>query len=220
MALDFEGLLDEGKVLIVKLARGIYGSAVSELLTSLLGGRIRLAAMSRAALPKQHRRPAFLYIDEVGTLGRDENLSQLLSESRKYGLGLVLATQYANQLRHEDRAGNNLSAVLGNVGTVVCYRVGAEDAGLLEPVFAPTVTAGDLLEAPNFHGYMRLHMSNAAARPFSFRNQPDDTPANEDRASRLAEASRKRWGVPAEECDQRAETRRKLIEAIERGDRL
>jgi hypothetical protein len=126
---------------------------------------------------------------------------------------MVMATQYASQLRSAHGTADNLSAVMGNVGTVIAFRLGAEDAPMLGPVFAPTVSAQDLMECPNFQGYMHLHLSETAVRPFSFRNQLDVTPTDEERARSIVEASRKRWGVPAEECDQRAEERRRMIAA-------
>jgi hypothetical protein len=215
MALDFTGIMDSGKVLIVKLARGQYGAMVADLLTSQLTARLRLAAMGRAARPKTERKPFFLYIDEFGSLPRDENFSHLLSEARKYGLGLVMATQYASQLRSAHGTADNLSAVMGNVGTVIAFRVGAEDAPMLASIFSPTVSAQDLMECPNFQGYMRLHLSGTAVRPFSFRNELDATPPDEKRAHTIVVANRNRWGVPAEECDQRADERRRMIAALQ-----
>lgn len=208
MALDFPEILAKGKVVVVKLARGLFGSSVADLLASQLVARMRLAAMARAAVPRECRTPYFLYVDEFGSLARDENFSRLLSEARKYGLGLVLSTQYAGQLRDVDSRHDNLSAVLGNAGTVISFRVGVEDARLLEPLFAPAVSALDLAECPNFEGYMRLHLDSCAVRPFSFRTSPPSGDVDGARVSKLVEASRRRWGVPAEECDHRIEARR------------
>ncbi len=217
MILDFDRILDAGQVLILKLGSGRFGANVADLVTSQVITRFRMAAMARGALPKVVRRPYFLYVDELGSLARDETFSQLLSEARKYGLGLVLATQYASQLRHGEYSRNTLSAVVGNVGTVIVYRVGVEDAPLLAPVFAPDITPQDLIECPNFEGYMRLHLDKTAVRPFSFVNRLEGTPASEERAKNLCEQSRSRWGVPAQECDRRAEERRQMLEAFGSG---
>jgi hypothetical protein len=213
MALDFSEVLETGKVVIVKLARGQFGASVADLLASHLVARVRLAAMARAALPRERRTPYFLYVDEFGSIARDENFSRLLSEARKYGLGLVLSTQYAAQLRDPDAHHDNLAAVLGNAGTVISFRVGVEDARLLEPVFAPAVSALDLAECPNFEGYMRLHLDGCAVRPFSFRNLPPAGEGDRNAARRLAAASRRRWGVTASECDRRIAERRRSIDA-------
>lgn len=208
MALDFSEILETGKVLVVKLARGQFGASVADLLASHLVARMRLAAMARMALPRERRTPYFLYVDEFGSIARDENFSRLLSEARKCGLGLVLSTQFAAQLRDPDSRHDNLAAVLGNAGTVICFRVGVEDARLLEPVFAPAVSALDLAECPNFEGYMRLHMDAGAVRPFSFRTLLPPGQPDCERARKWVAASRRRWGVPAAECDRRIAARR------------
>jgi len=210
LALDFVGILDQGKVMILKFARGRFGSAVADLITSQIVRRFRLAAMSRSA----ERRPYFVYVDEFGSLAGDDTFTHMLSESRKYGLGLVLASQYTRQLQETDRAKNALSAVLGNVGTILCYRVGAEDAPLLAPIFGSSVSPQDLIECPNWQGYLRLHTNHLSTRPFSFHNQIDTSAPNSDRARRLTQLSRERWGVPAEECDERARQRNRWIRSL------
>lgn len=212
MALDFAEILRTGKVVIVKLARGQFGTGVADMLTSHLAARMRLAAMARAALPPERRTPYFLYVDEFGSLARDDTFSQMLSEARKCGLGLVLATQYARQLRDADGRFDNLSAVLGNVGTLIAFRVGVEDADLLAPAFAPGVTPRDLISLPNFEGYIRLH-ADASIAPFSFRTFPPPGGADAQRRAGLERASRQRWGVSVEECDRRIRERRQLLEA-------
>jgi len=215
MTLDFHSLMDDRKVLVLKLARGQFGTNVADLITSQIVGRFRMAAMSRAEIPKSERRPFFLYVDELGSLARDETFSHLLSEARKYHLGLVLATQYGAQLRDSELSRNVLSAILGNVGTLISYRLGVEDAPVLAPVFAPSISAQDLIECPNYQGYMRLHLSRVATQPFSFRNQPDCSPASELRLEALSAASAERWGVPARECDERAHRRAQFIRQLE-----
>jgi len=215
MKLDFPWILNERKVLIVKLGRGRFGARAAELLLGLLLSRFRSATMARAEMVESNRVPFFLYVDEMGSLARDANFSELLSEARKYRLGLVLATQYASQIRSRGSGDGVLSAVLGNVGTVVSFRVGVEDAPLLAPVFAPRFTAQDLAESPNFQGYMRLHLDHEAVRPFSFVLEKPGRPSRPGRAERLIRASRARWGVAPAECDRRAEERRKFIRELD-----
>ena len=210
---DFDALLENRGVLLVKLARGQFPAGVADLLTSQILTRIRLAAMRRSGRPRGQRRPFFLYVDEFGSLARDENFSMLLSEARKYGLGLVLATQYAGQLRGDSGA-DSLSAVLGNVGTIVSLRVGAEDAALLAPVFLPAVSAHDLLECPNFEGYARVHLSGVATGAFSLRVPRDDAPADRPRGAARASAALRLHGVTAAECDERAAGRRRFIKSL------
>jgi hypothetical protein len=215
MKLDFPWILNQKKVLIVKLGRGRFGARAAELLLGLLLSRFRSATMARAEIPKAQRAPFFLYVDEMGSLARDENFFQLLSEARKYRLGLVLATQYASQIGSRESRDSVLSAVLGNAGTVVCFRVGVEDAPLLAPLFAPRLAPQDLAESPNFQGYMRLHLDRAAVRPFSFAIQKPERPVRAERAEKLIQTSRERWGVAPEECDRRAEERRKFIRSLD-----
>ena len=128
-------------------------------------------------------------------------------------MGLVLATQYAAQLKDNEYSRNVLSAILGNVGTIVSYRIGVEDAPILAPIFAPVITPHDLIECPNYQGYMRLH-GGVSTRPFSFHNVPDATPPIEDRVRRLINGSRRHWGVSAEECRERMEARGRAIKAL------
>lgn len=214
LALNFSDVLERGWVVVMKLGRGRFGALACDLITSQIVARFRAAAMARAVLPPSERRPYFIYVDEFGALAGDETFGQLLTESRKYALGLVLASQYAAQLRRADGGQSALSAVLGNVGTVISFRVGAEDAPLLASVFAPAVGPEDLMECPNFHGYMRLHLNDLSVHPFSFRNHPDETVPDPARATRLIAASRDRWGVPAAECDERAVRRAKWIREL------
>ena len=204
MALDFRQILAEGKVVLLKLARGRLGSTVADLVASQLLSRIRAATLSR---PKEDQRPFFVYIDEAGSMAHDEAVAQLLSEARKSHVGLFLAVQYASQLRDADHSRDVLAAALGNVGTVLACRVGVEDAGLLEPVFAPSFAARDLIECPNYQGFARLHLNHRMQRAFSFRGVPDAALPDPARARDVVRRSRKRWAVSLAECDERIRTR-------------
>ena len=208
MKLDFASILNEQKVLIVKLGRGRFGAQAAELLLGMFMSRFRSALMARAEIPNERRAPFFLYVDEMGSLAQDENFSRVLSEARKYRLGLVLATQYARQLGSRESRESTLSAVLGNAGTVISFRVGVEDAPLVAPLFGPHLTAQDLIELPNFEGYMRLHMDRKVVRPFNIYVQRPVEPARMGRAELLVEISRRSWGVPPEECEKRISERR------------
>jgi hypothetical protein len=151
----------------------------------------------------------------MGSLAQDENFSHLLAEARKYGLGLVLATQYTSQLSSRDpHRPSVLSAVLGNVGTVVAFRVGVEDAPLLAPLFAPRFEAQDLVELPNFQGYVCLHLDHKTVRPFSFILEPPTSPLQPQWAEALIRASQEQWGVVPEESDRRAAERRHFIQNL------
>jgi hypothetical protein len=154
-------LMDEGKILVVNLAKGQIGEDTAALLGSLLVSRLGLAALSRADAPGQSRRHFYLYLDEFQNF-TTLSLANMLSELRKYRVGLVLAHQYLAQLDERVR-----DAILGNVGTVIAFRVGPEDAQILAREFAPEFSARDLAGLPNYHIYVKLMIDGAVSEPFS-----------------------------------------------------
>lgn len=154
-------LMDEGKVLLVNLAKGRLGEDAAALLGSLLVSRFGLAAVSRAELPEDQRRDFFLYLDEFHTF-TTLSLANMLAELRKYYVGLVLAHQYLGQLEEEVR-----QAVLGNVGTTVCFRVGPEDAELLEGEFGREVRGKDLGSLPNYAIAVTLMVAGKVSATFT-----------------------------------------------------
>ncbi len=210
MSLDFREVMDSGKVLIVKLAQGRFGRNAAEILMTQLVARLRMAAMSRGDIQATQRRPHYLYVDECQVLA-DANIAEMLSQCRKYSLGLILANQYVSQLR----ANGVLEAVLGNVGTIAAFRVGYEDAQLLEPVFQPSVRTPDLIDCPNWNGYMRIRSARNPIRPFSFETlRPNTTAPDAAWAAELRETSRRRWGVPAADIDAEIKARRRFIRGL------
>ena len=158
---DLREIMDEGKVLLVNLSKGRMGEGPSSLLGSLLVSHLALAGLARADEPEQQRRPFFIYLDEFHTFSTTM-LATMLSELRKYKVGMVLANQYLSQLEPEIR-----DAVLGNVGTVICFRVGAQDAAFLAREMSPVFSADDLLSLPNYHIYVKLMVNGQVSKPFS-----------------------------------------------------
>lgn len=154
-------IMDEGGILLVNLSKGRLGSDSADMLGGLLVTTIALAAFSRADMAEQDRRPFFLYVDEFQSF-TTLTLATMASELRKYRIGLVLAHQYLNQLEPEIR-----HAVLGNTGTMIAFRVGAEDAPLLALEFMPRFGIEDLLNLPNYHIYLKLMINGTPSRPFS-----------------------------------------------------
>lgn len=159
--LHFRQIMDDGGVLIVDLAKGRLGEDSSSTLGSLLVSTIGLAALSRADIPIERRRPFFLYVDEFQSF-TTLAFANMMSELRKYGLGLVIAHQHFHQLEPDVR-----HAVLGNAGTLISFRVGPEDAIILAREFQPTFDVEDLLNLPNRHFYLRLMIDGSPSRPFS-----------------------------------------------------
>jgi type IV secretory pathway TraG/TraD family ATPase VirD4 len=161
-------IMDEGKIFLVNLAKGKLGEDTAQLLGSLLVSSIALAGLRRADTPEERRRDFYLYLDEFHTF-TTLSLAGMLSELRKYRLNLILAHQYLSQLDMQVR-----DAILGNVGTIIVFRVGLTDAELLESEFFPDLRATDLLNLPNHHIYLKLMIDGAVSRPFSARTLPAD----------------------------------------------
>lgn len=154
-------IMDERKILLVNLAKGIIGEDTASLLGSLLVSRFGLAAMSRADVPEKERRDFILYLDEFHSF-TTLSLAAMLSELRKYHLSVVLAHQYLAQLSQGIR-----ESVLGNVGTIVSFRIGALDAESLAQEFYPQFSAADLTNLPNHHVYLKLMIDGVPSSPFS-----------------------------------------------------
>jgi hypothetical protein len=154
-------LMDNKQILLVNLARGQVGEDTAALLGSLLVTTIGLAAFSRSNSPEDQRAPFFLYLDEFQNFTTG-SVATMISELRKYRVGLVLANQHLGQLTDEVR-----DAVLGNVGTLISFRVGPNDASLLAKEFGERFTSLDLMNLPNHHIYLRLMIDGAPSKPFS-----------------------------------------------------
>ena len=159
--LHLRQIMDRGGVLIVNLSKGKIGEDSANLLGSLLVSTIGLAAFSRAEVAQGERRPFFVYLDEFQSF-TTLSTANMASELRKYGVGLTLVHQYLNQLELDVR-----HAVIGNAGTLIAFRVGAEDAMFLAKEFSPVFEMEDLLSLPNYHIYLKLMIDGAPSRPFS-----------------------------------------------------
>lgn len=153
--------MDDGKIILVNLAKGSIGEDTANLLGSLLISRFDLAALSRADTPEEDRRDFILYMDEFHNF-TTQSLVFMLSELRKYRLSLVLAHQYLSQLEPRIR-----DAIMGNVGTIILFRVGATDAEDVSPEFAPTFSTTDLMSLPNYSIYLRMMIDGKISPPFS-----------------------------------------------------
>ena len=159
--LRFRQIMDEGKILIVNLAKGQIGADSASLAGGLIVTAISLAAFSRASLPQDRRNPFYVYVDEFQTF-TTLTVANMTAELRKYGIGLVLAHQYFHQLEPDV-----LHAVLGNAGTLIAFRVGAEDAAYLAREFEPIFATDDFLRLPNYRIYLRLMIDGEPSKPFS-----------------------------------------------------
>jgi hypothetical protein len=153
--------MDEGTILLVNVSKGRLGEECSLLLGSLVVSTLGLAAFSRAEANPAERQPYFVYLDEFHNF-TTLMLANMMSELRKYGLGLVLAHQYLQQLEPDIR-----HAVLGNAGTIVSFRVGPEDATLIADELQPIFGVLDILGLPNRSIYLKLMIDGSPSKPFS-----------------------------------------------------
>jgi hypothetical protein len=159
--LNLRRTMDEGRILLVNLAKGSIGEDTSNLLGSLLISRFDLAALSRADKAEDDRPDFSLYLDEFHNF-TTQSLMFMLSELRKYRLSLVLAHQYLTQLQPNIR-----DAILGNVGTIIIFRIGAADAEFLAMEFAPEFRISDFTNLANYHIYLKMMIDGKISRPFS-----------------------------------------------------
>ena len=164
--INLRAIMDDGKVLLMDLSKGRVGEDNSALLGAMMITKIQLAAMSRIDTPEPERPDFFLYVDEFQNFAT-ESFATILSEARKYRLNLIVAHQYIEQLGDVVKA-----AVFGNVGTMVVFRIGAEDADFLEKEFSPTFIPEDLVALPNYHVYLKLMIDGVTSDPFSATTLP------------------------------------------------
>ncbi len=163
---DIRKVMDEGKILFVNVAKGKLGGDNSAVLGALLVSRVGLAALSRADQPEESRRDFYLYLDEFQNFTTLSTVN-ILSELRKYRLNLIIANQYLNQLEEEIQ-----DAILGNVGNIVAFRVGMNDARVLEKVFYPKFGFSDLMNLSNYEAYFRVMVHGVMEKSFSGKTLP------------------------------------------------
>lgn len=158
---SFRDVMDQGKILFVNLSKGNLGEENSSFLGLVLVPRILMAAMSRADIPKEQRRDFFLYVDEFQNFATPD-FAVILSEARKYRLGLCVANQFIGQVDEEVK-----NAIFGNVGTIISYRIGVTDANYLQREFTPVFNEEDLLNVEKYNVYIKTIVNNEPAPPFS-----------------------------------------------------
>ena len=160
-SLDLADAMDNGKIVLINLDKGRIGEGPSSLLGSLLVSHIALAGLARSRKPANARRDFMVYLDEFQTF-TTLSIATMLSELRKYGVGMILSHQHLSQLETEIR-----DSVFGNAGTVISFRVGAADAGFLAREFAPKCEPLDLIELQRYSVFVRLLIDGQPSQPFS-----------------------------------------------------
>ena len=195
-SLDLDAVLNDGKILLVNLAKGDLTEANARFLGMTLMAKIQAAAMARRAVPLEKRRPCYLYVDEFQNLATS-NFSVMLSEARKFGLGLILTNQFITQIKEKQI----VEAIFGNVGTLVCFRAGREDAKVLEPRFLPQFDAHDLANQPNWNASVRTLNRGQTIAPFTLQTVLPRKTGKIDTARIVRELSRKQYGTPRSEVE-------------------
>jgi len=195
--IDMRKIMDEGKILIINIAKGRIGEDSSALLGAMIITKLQLAAMSRVDIPMEKRRDFYLYVDEFQNFST-ESFANILSEARKYRLSLILAHQYIEQLDEKVRA-----AIFGNVGTIACFRIGAEDAELLEKEFMPDFNANDLVNLTKYNIYVKLMIDGVASKPFSAETIEPAKPSHESFRDVIIENSRSRYSTSRQTVEQK-----------------
>lgn len=201
-------IMDEGKVLVVNLSKGLIGEDNAAILGSFIVTKIQLAAMSRQDIPDiKDRRPFYLYVDEFQNFATD-SFATILSEARKYGLNLTVANQYISQMSETVR-----DAVFGNVGTMISFRVSADDSPILAKQFEPQFEPNDLLQMHNRHFIINMVINGEKAPAFSATTLTLP-PQQADNTSRIIENTRRHYSRP------RAEVEAEISAAIQPPEHL
>lgn len=187
-SLDFDDIINSGKILICQLAKGAIGEDTSELFGTIILTKLQLAALRRSRIAANQRRPFYLYVDEFQHFATASFL-QILSEARKYQLFITMAEQSTAQ-QSEQRL---VQIILDNVGTVVCFRVRAASESLLLPLFKPFLETGEIATLPAYHFYMRIN-GLASHEPLSGETLLLDEPGSREVSQQVKALSRATYG--------------------------
>jgi hypothetical protein len=207
-AFDFRKAMDEKKIVLCNLSKGVLGEEDAKFLGLILVPKILTAAMSRQDVPLEQREDFFLYVDEFQNYAT-EDFAVILSEARKYRLNLTVANQYIGQIDEDVK-----NAVFGNVGTLVAFRVGVTDASFLQHEFAPTFNETDLTNVEKYHVYMKTIVDNEPVPPFSVSLEKDmdkiQAQMNPKLAEMIKDLSRLKYGKDRELIEEEMKIRAKL----------
>ena len=188
-------IMDEGKILVVNLSRGLMGEDNAGILGAMMVTKIQLAAMGRADMPLEERRPFYLYVDEFQNFATD-SFATILSEARKYALNLTVANQYISQMSEPVR-----DAVFGNVGTIICFRISPDDAPFLQKYFEPQFEAQDLIQQHSRFFVTTMMISDEKAPAFSAKTLNLPAP-QADLSDRIVALSRERYAQERDVVEQ------------------
>ncbi len=192
-AFDFRDVMDNNKILLVNLSKGLLGDLNSKLLGMIMVIKFQMAAMSRSDVPEEQRPDFSVYVDEFQNFSTD-SFATILSEARKYRLNLIVANQFISQLDEQVR-----DAVFGNVGSILSFRVGTDDAEYMEKQFQPQFSQSDLINIPNGQGVARIMSGGVPTTPFSLHFPPPVGMPNAEILAAMRDLSRSKYGKPKSE---------------------
>ena len=207
-------IMDEGKILIVNLSKGLIGEDNAAILGAFMVTKIQLAAMSRSDIPRiEDRRPFYLYVDEFQNFATD-SFATILSEARKYGLNLTVANQYISQMSETVR-----DAVFGNVGTMISFRISADDAPILAKQFEPQFEATDLLQMHNRNFVINMVINGEKAPAFNATTLTLPPPQI-DNTGRIIENTRRNYSRSRSEIEEEISLAIRPPESLQRPQNL
>ena len=193
---DFRKVMDEGKILLCNLSKGKLGDLNAQLLGMVMVAKLQMGAMSRVDTPEEERKDFYLTVDEFQNFVTD-SFASILSEARKYRLDLCIAHQYISQITkmsgggkgtHEDTTIRD--AVFGNVGSMMCFKIGSQDAETMAKEFAPIFNEQDLINIANYQAYIKLNIDNSTSRAFSMNTVYDPSKGDAEAAEAFKQLSR------------------------------
>jgi CxxC-x17-CxxC domain-containing protein len=201
-SIDLRDIMDNQKILIVNLSKGRIGEDSMRLLGGMLITKLQLTVMGRVDIPEEQRKDFYLYVDEFQNFA-NESFASILSEARKYRLNLILTHQYINQLIFDNNTGMR-DAIFGNVGTIITFRAGAEDAEFLEKEFDPIFLLNDIVNLSKYHVYLKLMIDGIAGDAFSAVTLPPfDLSETAGNAEKVIRISRERYGRSRAEIEEK-----------------
>ena len=192
-------VMDNKKIFLANLSKGRIGEDASRLLGALLISKFQLAAMERVDIPEQERQDFYLFIDEFQNFS-SESFAEILSEARKYRLCLTLCHQYIDQLEHDIR-----SAIFGNVGTIINFRLGVNDAKVLAEEYANRLTVDDIINLSKFSIYLKLSIDGITSKPFSADTLPPQGESKGGNKEKIIKVSRQRYAQKREIIERQVE---------------
>lgn len=196
---DFRDVMDNRKILFCNLSKGQMGDLNAQLIGMIMVAKIQMAAMSRVDTPEKDRKDFYLYVDEFQNFVTD-SFASILSEARKYRLGLIVAHQYISQITKMKVGGKGSTedstikdAVFGNVGSMMCFKIGAEDAEVMAKEFSPVFTEQDVINIANYNAYIKLNIDNTTSRAFSMKTIHDTSGKDDVAAEAFKQLSRLKY---------------------------